>query len=137
MSGWLPGFVKSEPVSGTPGTVGAVANVHFNENGTETVIKETVTSLVPNEKLGMTFSVEDFMDMEYEISTREVDGKTTMTSKTTTVGNGLISKSIVALMKGTMQTQEDTNMAALKKLIEENTTDYFPVAVDSTAVIVE
>jgi len=33
MSDWLPGFQKVEPVSGTPGTVGAVADVYFITDG--------------------------------------------------------------------------------------------------------
>lgn len=126
MSNWLPGYVKSELVSGTRNTVGAVSKVYFNEAGQETVMTETITAITPNERLAMDFSIPDFMDMAYELVAKEEGGKTTMTSSTTTTGNGMMSKSIVAIMKGAMSDQEDTNMMALKKLAEENTTDYFP-----------
>lgn len=124
---WLNGYMKSELVSGTANTVGAVSNIHFNQDGQEMIIQETITKIVPNELIAMRFNADDFMLMDYAMHFTESDGKTTIKSQTTTTGQGMMAKSMVALMKNTMITQEETNMASLKKIIEENTTNYFPL----------
>ena len=120
---WIEGFKKTELVSGTANTIGAVSNVYIDDRGQETVMKETITNVKPNEIMAMRFSM-DFMDMDYEMSMSEKDGQTTIKSKSTTFGNGIFAKSMVAFMKNPMKSQEDKNLNSLKKLIEENTTVY-------------
>ena len=56
-----------------------------------------------------------------------MDGKTKITSNTTTVGNGILAKSMMALAGSSIKAQEETNLENLKKAIEHNTKDYFPV----------
>ena len=121
---WLNGFKKTELVSGQANTVGAVSNVYFVEDGQETVIKETITNIKANELMAMQFSM-DFMDMDYEMSFEETSGKTRVKTVSTTTGNGLFAKSMVALMGGAMKDQEDVNLKNLKKVIETNTKNYF------------
>lgn len=41
---WQPGLQSIEPVSGTPGQVGSVAHMHYDENGRKMTLKETITS---------------------------------------------------------------------------------------------
>ena len=67
--------------------------------------------------------------MNYQVDFSTKDGKTHIKSSTVTKGNGLFMRSMLSFMHGGMQSQEDENMANLKKLIEENTTDYFPAPV--------
>lgn len=124
MSEWLPGFQKIEHLSGTPGTVGAVSLVYFDNDGQQMSIRETITEIVPDKSISMTFE-DDFMNMDYKMSLTSIDGKTKINSSTTAVGNGTISKSIMALMGGSIKAQEDTNLVNLKKVIEQNTKDYF------------
>ena len=126
MAEWLPGFQKVERVSGTPGTVGAVSDVYFVTDGEEMVIRETITKIVPNETIEMTFT-SDFMDMDYKLNMEPMDGKTKITSNTITVGNGILAKSMMALAGSSIKAQEETNLENLKKAIEQNTKDYFPV----------
>ncbi|WP_297693285.1 SRPBCC family protein [uncultured Eudoraea sp.] len=126
MADWLDGFQKIEHVSGTPGTVGAVSDVYFIDDGQEMVIRETITDIVPNESITMTFE-NDFMNMDYILRMSEMEGKTKISSSTTAVGNGMFSKSLMALMSGTFVSQEETNLFNLKRTIEENTKNYFPV----------
>lgn len=134
---WIKGFKKTELVSGTANTVGAVSKVYIEDSGQEMIMEETVTSITPNEHLAMTFT-SDFMDMDYEIFFKEKDGKTIINSKSTTVGNGIIAKSMVSFMKSTMKEQEDENLKNLKKVIEENKKNYFPeTVVDTLEVTVE
>ncbi len=126
MADWLEGFQKTEHISGTPGTVGAVSDVYFIQDGEEMTIRETITALVPNESISMTFT-SDFMNMDYTLNMASVDdGTTKISSNTIAQGNGIISKSIMAVMGGSVKGQEETNLANLKKTIEANTTDYFP-----------
>lgn len=125
MSEWLPGFQKVEHVSGTPGAVGAVSNVYFITEGQEMTIQETITKIVPNETIEMSFT-SDFMNMDYKLNMTPVDGKTKISSNTTTIGNSIISNSMMALAGSTIKAQEETNLVNLKKAIEQNTKDYFP-----------
>lgn len=125
MSKWILGYKRMEHVSGTPNTVGAVSNVFVDDNGEEMVMQETITTIQENEKMGMVFSM-DFMEMDFEINFDEKDGKTTITTISTTEGNGMVAKSMMAFMSGMMKEQEMKNLSNLKKVIEENTTDYFP-----------
>lgn len=123
LSEWLPGFQKIEHVSGTPGTVGAVSNVYFINNGQNMSIKETITDFLPNESISMSF-VSDFMNMDYKLALTSDNGKTKIKTNTITMGNGMISKSIMALMGRTIKEQEETNLSNLKKAIEQNTKNY-------------
>ncbi len=121
---WIKGFKKTELISGTANTVGAVSKIYVDDNGQEMVMEETIKEITLNELMAMKFTM-DFMDMDYEIHMKENDGKTTIHSKSTTLGNGLFAKSMLSFMSGSMKSQEDENLQNLKKLIEENTTDYF------------
>ena len=124
---WLEGFQKVEHVSGTPGAVGAVSDVYFDNNGEVMKIRETITDIKPDESISMTFT-SDFMDMDYTLKMDTTDdGKTKISSSTTAQGNGMFSKSIIALIGGSIKAQEETNLASLKKTIEQNTTNYFSV----------
>lgn len=124
LSQWLKGFIKTELVSGTANTVGAVSNIYVEDNGQEMIMKETITAFEPGKHMGMNFSI-DFMDMDYKLLFSENDDKTQIKTTTRTMGNGLFAKSMISFMQGSMKSQEDENLKNLKKLIEENTTDYF------------
>ena len=116
---WIEGFKRVEPVSGTPNTVGAVSNVYVEDQGQEMVMQETITAVKENEHMAMNFTM-DFMDMDYEISFDEQGGQTTIKSESTVKGNGIMAKSMISFMKGSMKSQEDTNLGKLKALIEVN-----------------
>ena len=123
MAEWLDGYQKVEHVSGEPGTVGAVSNVYFITDGQEMSVKETITAMKPNESMEMLFET-DFMDMEYKFSMNSVEGKTKITSSTIARGNGMIARSFMAFIGGSVKAQEEANLAKLKKTIEENTKEY-------------
>ncbi len=128
---WIKGLKKIELINGTANTVGAISKIYVEDNGQEMIMEEIITAVTPNEHLAMTFTM-DFMDMDYEILFKEKDGKTSIKSKSTTTGNGIIAKSMISFMTSSMQAQEDENLNNLKKLIEENTKDYFPQTVVDT-----
>jgi hypothetical protein len=93
------------------------------EGGQEMIIRETITDIVPNESIAMSFA-SDFMDMDYTIRMTPMDGKTKISSSTTAIGNGMFSKSLMALIGSSIKTQEETNLASLKKTIESNSKNY-------------
>ena len=129
---WLKGISKVEHVSGEKGKVGAVTRYTYLEDGQESVILETIKSIGPDEQINMDFEMEGVMNMDYTVKFVEKDGKTHIKSSTITEGQGMFMRSMVSFMKGTMQAQEDENMSNLKKLIEANTTNYFPTSVVET-----
>ena len=135
ISEWLTGITKVEHVSGEKGKVGAVTKYTFVENGEESIMVETMKAIRLNKHVAMDFFMEDVMTMDYQVDFSEKDGKTHIKASTTTEGIGLFMRSMVSFMEGAMQGQEDENMANLKKLIEGNTTDYFPAPVQETAVL--
>ena len=127
VSEWIKDVKHMEPVSGTPNTVGAVSNIYVDNAGEEMMMKETITKYDAPNVIAMTFTM-DFMDMDYEMTLKEKDGKVEIKSTSRTTGNGMFSKSIVAMMPSAMKAQEDINMNNLKKVIDENTKNYFPEA---------
>ena len=120
---WLPTIQKVEHISGTPGTVGAVSNVYFDNDGQMMSIKETITDIVPEKSISMTYE-SDFMNMDYTLNMTSANGKTKINTSTTTEGTGIISKSMMVLIAGSIEAQEETNLANLKKTIEGNTKQY-------------
>ena len=123
MGDWLDGFQRIEHVSGTPNEVGAVSNVYFLNEGQEMVIQEKITEIVPGESISMLFT-SDFMDMDYMLRMEPVDGRTKIITQTIAKGNGMFSKSLMALMAGSIKAQEEKNLANLKRTIEDNTKVY-------------
>ena len=125
---WIDGFIRTEHVRGTPKTVGAVSHVYVDENGQETMMQETITDLVEHEHMGMAFTM-DFMDMDYDMHFKEENGKTQIRTTSVTRGNGVFAKSIISFMPSAMKAQEEANLQNLKKLIDNNTKNYFPEAI--------
>lgn len=121
---WIEGYIRSELISGTANTTGAVSKVYVDNNGEEMAMEETIVESVPNKKLAMTFAMGP-MDMDYAMYFDEKDGKTTIRTESTTKGSGIMMKSLLSFMKGGMQEQEDKNLGNLKKIIDENTKVYY------------
>jgi len=130
LSQWLLGITAIEHVSGEKGKVGAVTKYTFDQNGKQSFVLETLKEIEPNERVAMDFVMEGAMNMDYKVNFSEKDGKTVIRSSTITKGQGILMRSMVSFMTGAMQKQEDLNMGNLKKLINENTTDYFPQPVE-------
>ena len=129
---WLKDITDMEHISGEKGTVGAVTKYTFNDGNQESVIFETMKAIRPNEHVAMNFNMEGVMDMEYQMNFTEKDGKTHIKSSTVNKGLGMLMRSMMSFIKSSMIEQEDENLSNLKKLIEENTTNYFPEPVVET-----
>ncbi len=126
---WMSDITSMEHVSGEKGKVGQVTKYTFNQDGQESEIIETIKEIKPNEYIKMDFDLEGVMLMDYTVNFSEKDGKTQIKSSTINTGEGIFMKSMLSFMQGGMKTQEDENMGKLKKLINENQTNYFPLQV--------
>ena len=74
----------------------------------------------------------EFMDFEQTITHSESDGITTVKTDSKVIAKGAMMQSMFAIMEtfgGSFTAQEKKNIEALKKVINENTTDYYPAAV--------
>lgn len=124
---WLKGLTEVKHISGEKGKVGAVTEYTYDDNGTKSVIEETMKSIDPFKQVTMDFLMKDVMKMGYKIDFEGEGNQSTLKSSTTVEGQGMIMRSMMVFMKGTMIAQENENLANLKKVIEDNTVDYFPV----------
>ena len=127
LSLWLKGITHMEHVSGEKGKVGAVTKYTFTENGKDAYLYETIKSINAFKSMSMDFEMKEVMLMEYHVDFYESESSTIIKSATTVKGLGLVMKSMLSFMKDTMKKQEDENMNNLKKVIEENITDYSSV----------
>ena len=123
MTEWMTGFKSFEHVSGEPGQVGSVSHVIFDTNGSEVVIKETITQIIPNHSIEMSFENE-MMEMDYVMKMEGDDHQTKISTNTLVKGGDAISRSFIALAPGSFKSQEQTNLEMLKKTIEHNLIDY-------------
>jgi len=130
---WLAGFKSMELLSGEYGKVGSKYKVIVNpgEGQEDFEMTETVISKKEFDHVTLHFD-SDMMDFDQTISYSEAEGKSHIKTESTVSGKGIIMRSMFTLMEwlgGSFQAQEVKNIEALKKLVNENTTDYFPAPV--------
>jgi len=123
---WLEGYKSSELISGTKGEVGAVTKMIMAPEGEdEMVMTETITTNKENEHMGMALDA-DFMNSTLDMYFSEKDGKTIIRSDAVATGKGMFMKSMFAFMGSAMAKEDLKIMNNMKRVVEENTTDYFP-----------
>ena len=132
---WLEGFQSIELLEGEYGEVGSKYKVVVKPGEDEENFEmiETVVSKKDFDHIEMHFD-SDMMDFEQIMLFTETDGKASIETKSKVMGKGLMMRSMFATMEtlfGAFTKQEGKNMEALKKLINENTTDYYPAPVVS------
>ena len=128
---WLEGFKSMELIEGEAGKVGGKYKVVVNpgEGQDDFVMIETVVSKKEFDHIGLSFDSE-MMVFDQTTFFVEADGKTTIKTESKVKGKGLVMRSMFAVMEifgGAFQAQEEKNFDALKKVIDENTTEYYAV----------
>jgi len=128
---WLDGFKSIELISGKKGEVGSQYKVIVNpgEGQPDFEMIETITDFKEYEFVDLDFD-SDMMVFEQRTTFSENGSNTKVRTESKVKGKGAIMKSMFALMEifgSSFQGQEAKNVEALKKVIEENTTDYYPV----------
>ncbi len=129
---WLEGFKSIDLISGEAGTVGSKYKVIVQPEGQpDFEMIETVLSVKEFDHMRMELD-SDMMLFDQTTSFAEADGKTTIKTASTVNAKGMMMRSMFALMEifgGSFKKQEVKNIEALKKVIEENTTEYYPAPV--------
>ncbi len=123
---WLDGYLGSEMISGNANEVGAVAKIRMEHEGEVMEMNEEITAFKEFEQHAMTFTNEAMVNHVDVRFAAKGDNTTTITTATEFIGQGAIMRSMFALMKGSFKPVSEDMNAKLKKLIEENTTDYYP-----------
>lgn len=119
MGKWMDNFKSFKNVSGGDNEVGSKWEIVFDENGRDLVMVETVTA-IEHDKL-FAFDVEDsFAKFHIEIKFEEVNGQTVITQNTTGAGESIAAKSMMAIMKGQINKQNEKMYNRLKTLIENS-----------------
>ena len=80
------------------------------------------------------------MDFEQLITFSETEEGVSIKTESKVIGKGMMMQSMFAMMEkmgGAFTMQETKNQNALKKVIEENTTDYYPVVAEEPISEVE
>lgn len=117
MGKWMNGFVKIENASGEKNQVGSKWKMHFTENGREMVIDETVTAFEQDKHFA--FDMEDtFAKFHVDIRFEEQNGQTIISQTSEGAGKGMIARSMIAIMSGSIQSRQTEMYGKLKNLIE-------------------
>ncbi len=129
-SQWLKGFKSIELISEEEGKSGSKYKIVVSpgEGQPDFEMIETLVSWKEFELVEMSFDNES-MQIDQTITHSESNGKTTIKTHSKTKAKGIVMRSMFAIMDmfDAFQAQEEKNIEALKKVIEENTTDYYPV----------
>ncbi len=131
---WLEGFKSIDLISGDSAQVGSKYKVVVNpgDGQPDFEMTETLVSIKEFDHISLSFDSE-MMTFEQTIHHSEKDGKATVRTESQVSGKGMVMRSMFAIMDmfaGSFQTQEEKNIEALKKVIEENKTDYYPAPVE-------
>lgn len=130
---WLKGFKSIDLISGEAGNIDSKYKVVVNPGDGQPDFEmiETILSKKEFDHIRLNFD-SDMMVFYQTTSFSEKDGKTTIKTDSEVSGKGIMMRSMFAVMEmfgGAFTSQEVENMEALKKVIEQNTTDYYPVPV--------
>lgn len=140
---WLAGFKSIELLSGEEGNIGSTYKVVVNpgEGQPDFEMTETIVDIQEFDHIDLYFD-SDMMEFKQRMSFTEADGQTTIKTESEVIGKGMMTRSMFAIMEifsGGFTKQETKNIEALKTVIDENTTDYYPapVVTESDSLMVE
>ena len=125
---WLTGLKSYELISGTKNEVGSKYKMIMVENGEEMEMTETITAKKDNEHMAMHFD-SDIIESDLDMVFIDKEGKTYIKTNAEAKGKNAIWRSVFALSKSHFVEGDMTVLKNMKKVIEENTTDYFPAPV--------
>ncbi len=138
---WLEGFKSIDLISGEAGKIGSKYKVVVNpgEGQPDFEMIETVNSKKEFDHVSLSFDSE-MMLFDQTTTFSEKNGKINIKTASKVSGKGMMMRSMFAIMEifgGSFKAQEVKNIEALKKVIEQNTTDYYPVATENQTLNAE
>lgn len=127
---WLDGFKSIELLSGVKGTVGSTYKIIVKpeEGQPDFEMFETLESIKEADHITLNMDSE-MMVFDQTTSFSEKDGKTIIKTESKVSGKGRMMRAMFAVMDlftDSFQKKEVENIENLKKVIENNTTNYFP-----------
>lgn len=127
---WLEGYQSMELIEGKQNEPGSKYKVIVDpgEGQPEFEMIQTLKEIKEFDSVQLHYD-SDFMDMDQHYTFSESNGQTTFSTQADVRPKGMMMRSMFALMEmfaGSFTTQEAKNIDALKKVIEANTTDYYP-----------
>ncbi len=116
---WMNNFKSIKNISGEENEVGSKWELRYDENGRDLVITETVTAFEQDKLFG--FDMEDeFAKFHIDIRFEESNGKTVIWQTSTGAGKGMAAKSMIAIMSGGIEKQQQEMYDKLKTLVENS-----------------
>lgn len=138
---WLEGFKSIDLISGKQGAIGSKYKIIVNPGDGQSDFEMTETLLSLKEFDHVSLSMDsDFMVFDQTTSFKEANGKVTIKTDSQVKAKSFVMRSMFSMMEtlgGTFQKQEEKNIEALKKVIEGNTTNYYPAAAEPPSQILE
>ena len=134
---WLKGFKSIELIEGEQDAIGSKYKVvvYPGEGQDEFEMVQTLVALEEFDHVKLHYK-SDLMEFEQKIIHTGSDEQATIRSESRVIPKGMVARSMFAIMEtfgGAFRAQEEKNFNALKNLIEENTTDYFPEPMEEIA----
>ncbi|MCO6477540.1 MAG: SRPBCC family protein [Phaeodactylibacter sp.] len=114
---WITGLKKVEPLEGTPGKAGFVANYIFEERGRKVIFHEEVTVVEPYNFFQQKMEGGG-LATEGKVHFQEQQGDTRILMKNKVWGKSLLMKLFLPLMKGMMKRRQMNDLQNLKLLVE-------------------
>ncbi len=117
MKKWQPTLKKFEPQSGTPGQVGAVSKLSYEENGREIVLIETITSRNEPEEFSGTYQNPMALNAIKNRFVKLDENRTKWIIECEFIFSGFW-KLLSPLMKGMIKKRTEKDINQFKKLAE-------------------
>lgn len=124
---WLTGLKRMELISGEEGQVGTKAKYIMDSNGSEIEMIETIKARTDYERMTLEMD-SDILTNNLDMKFTEKDGKTIIKSTNIAQGKGMIMRSMMVLIKSSIIAEDQKIMNNMKRVIEENTTNYSPIS---------
>ena len=115
---WIGGFQKVEPISGTPGTVGAKSKHYFKEKGKSVVLDEEITEVIPEKKFANTLSSSMMINTVTSLLHDMGNDQTEYILSSDVKFISFLWKQIGPLMKGEFKKRQESDLQRLKQSIE-------------------
>nr|MBX2872222.1 SRPBCC family protein [Saprospiraceae bacterium] len=131
---WLEGYQSMELIEGKQNEVGSKYKVVVDpgEGQPEFEMIQTLKEIKEFDSVHLHYD-SDFMDMDQRYTFSGSNGQTTFSTQADVRPKGMMMRSMFALMEmlgGSFHAQEVENIENLKKVIETNTTNYYPEIVE-------
>ena len=116
---WLSGFKAFEPISGTPGQIGAVSRHVYEDRGRRIEMTEVITERTPLKKFSSTLTHKDVRS-SISMTFTDLGSQTGLACTAVMDFTSLLFKLLSPLMKRSFQKRQDGDLNRLKAFVEKS-----------------